>query len=33
MYNFTEKEKQILEFWEKQKIFNKLRGKNKGNEK
>ncbi|MBS3073665.1 isoleucine--tRNA ligase [Candidatus Pacearchaeota archaeon] len=30
MYNFTEIEKETLEFWEKNKIFEKLQKKNKG---
>ena len=33
MYNFQETEKEILEFWKKKKIFDKLRNKNKGNKK
>lgn len=33
MYDFTRNEKEILKFWEKNKIFEKLRGKNKGKKK
>ena len=29
-YNFPEKEKEILKFWQENKIFDKLREKNKG---
>ena len=33
MYDTIKEEKEILEFWEKEDIFNKLREKNKGNKK
>ena len=33
MYNFKEIEEEILKFWERKKIFDKLRKKNKGKKK